>query len=263
MKELNQMPSRLTVATWNLSGGRLARSTGLFDYEADEQINYFVSEIQKVNPDVVCLPETHLVKEGNRGKSLTHRLAEKLGFSYVYEAPLHPSHIDREYMLGIGLISQQKCEFRKVALPSPDFPLHFANGRPATPHTRWLLLADFDSFTVATTHNWPMAVFERSYETEPACTYGRQLADVYLKELPLDRPVIFAGDFNFDSPKNVMPELIEELRLKEALPLNQPTRHSGDRPDHILYGPGLSIIETKIVSGASEHLLCYAKFSLE
>lgn len=257
------MTKSVTVATWNLSGGRLARSSGLFDYEPGENLDYFVAELTKVNPDVVCLPETHLAKEGQSGASLSSRLANKLGFSYVHDAPLHRSHIDSNYTLGIGLISKHAFEAQDVPLPQPDFPILFANGKPATPHTRWLVVAEFDGFTLATTHNWPMEVFQLSYDKEPAAGYGRSLADIYLNALPSGRPLVLAGDLNFNSPENVMPKLLNELHLKEALPQDQPTRNAGDRPDHILYSPGFRCQKSRIIPGESEHYLCYATLELE
>ena len=51
-----------TIATWNIAGGRPIRTDGLFDY-ADEDINYFADELRKINPDVICLQETHMNDE--------------------------------------------------------------------------------------------------------------------------------------------------------------------------------------------------------
>jgi exonuclease III len=256
------MKKEIIIATWNLSGGRLAKSSGLFDYEDNEQLDYFVNEIQKVNPDIICLPETHLIKDGESGESLTRRLATKLGFEFIYEAPLHPSHIDSRYMLGIGFMSRLSYELKTISLPSPLFPLYFESGKPATAHVRPLLIADFGNFVVATNHNWPMQVFGKSYDEEPAASYGRELSKVYLNTLPNDKPLVFAGDFNFDSPEITISEFISTGRFREALSQSQPTRNVGDRPDHILFSPGFEVLESKIIEGDSEHYLCYAKLRL-
>lgn len=254
------MPKTITVATWNISGGRLSRSTGLFDYEADESLEYLASELANIQPDIVCIPETHLSLHGSAEKSLTARLAEKLGLPYSHEVGLHPSHIDGRYVLGLGLMSARPFSARNIPLPQPNFPLRFKDGKKSIDHTRWLVVADFPGLTVSTTHNWPLGIFQHSYSTEPGATYGRALEQEYLKALPANKPLILAGDLNFDLPDEVMPELIEQLALKEAINRQQPTRNSGDRPDHILYSPGLKCLEARAIPGKSEHYLCYAKF---
>ncbi len=252
----------LIIATWNLSGGRFARSKGTFDYESCEDLDYFAYELIKIKPDIVCLPETHLIKEGDSGRSMTARLAEKLNFANIYEAPLHTSHIDSQYMLGLGIISARAFTARNVPLPQPDFPLFFANGRQATDHTRWLLLADFGQFILSAVHNWPMEVFQYSYDREPGMSYGRSLEQVYLKALPADKPLVIAGDLNFDDTQSVMPHLCRQLNLSEALPPEKATRNVGTRPDHIVYNQGFHCIEADAIQGMSEHYLCYAKLNL-
>lgn len=256
------MKRTLSVATWNLSGGRLARSSGLFDYETNENLDYFVDEIRKVSPDIICLPETHLINNGTGEKSLTLRLAERLDIPYSHEVPFHQSHIDPRYILGLGLISSKPFKATDYALDQPEFPLAFKNGAKATPHTRWLIEADFGSFTIATVHNWPLEVFQHSYVSEPGATYGKSMERQYIEFLPKNKPLIVAGDLNFDNPQKVMPNFIETFELQEALDINQPTRNEGDRPDHILYNSYFNCTESKVVVGKSEHYLCFAKFEL-
>ncbi len=252
----------LIVATWNLSGGRLARSTGTFDYEPGENLDYFVHELTKIRPDIVCLPETHLIKQGATGRSLTSRLAAKLNFAHIYEAPLHTSHIDSQYTLGLGIISARSFTARNIPLPQPDFPLFFASRRPATNHTRWLIVADFGQFVLSTVHNWPMEVFQHSYDREPGASYGRSIERVYLAALPANKPLIIAGDLNFNATEKVMPQFFRQLNLSEALPPDQPTRNIGTRPDHILYNAGFNCIEADVIQGMSEHYLCYANLEI-
>jgi endonuclease/exonuclease/phosphatase family metal-dependent hydrolase len=255
------MAKTFTVATWNISEGRLARSVGLFDYERKENLDYFVAQLKNINPDIVCLGETRIPHDKNE-ESLTSRMAKALGFASVHEAPMHHSLTNEHDKLGMGLISSFNFKVQNIPLKQPDFPLVFSNGRPATLHTRWLFVAEFGSFILATTHNWPMREFKYSYDSEPAAGYGKYLDEVYAQELPGDRPLILAGDLNFDSPANVMPVSVRKLKLTEALPLDQPTRPAGDRPDHILFTPEFEILESKIVPGKGDHYLCFAKLQL-
>lgn len=255
------MAKNITVAIWNISEGHLARSEDLFDYERDESLDYFVSELKKIKPDVVCLGETHIPLD-NSEASLTTRMAKALGFENTHEAPMHHSLINNDDKLGIGLISSLSFKVHDIPLKQPDFPLVFSNGKSAAPHTRWLFIAEFGSFVLATTHNWPMREFGHSYTTEPGASYGMYLDDVYSNELSGNTPLILAGDLNFDTPAKVISAFVHRLNLSEALPQDQPTRPAGDRPDHILISPEFRCIESEIIPGRGDHYLCFAKLSL-
>ncbi|HSW79419.1 MAG TPA: endonuclease/exonuclease/phosphatase family protein [Candidatus Saccharimonadales bacterium] len=256
------MDKILTVATWNISEGHLARSSKLFDYDQEENLEYFVVQLRKINPEIICLPEINMPNKQD-GVTLTSRIAKSLGFDNSHEKPFHHSLFYKDRSLGLGLVSSLNFSVTDVPLDQPDFPLIFENGTPASDHTRWLFVADFESFALATTHNWPMRVFQHSYDSEPGAGYGRYLDKTYLQVLPNNKPLIFAGDLNFNTPETVIPQTINTFKLHEALPQDQPTRNDNNRSDHILYGPGFECIEAKIVPGKGDHYLCYAKLKLQ
>lgn len=252
-----QPPAAITVATWNISGGTFAHSTDLFDYQPGEHPEYFADALGAINPDIVCLAETHI----RRGcsESLTDSITQILGFEQKHEVGLHPSHIDNgRSILGIGIVAARAFLACNVPIPGPDFELKFKDGTPATIHQRWLVVANFGAYVVATMHGWPLRVFGCDYATKPGIDYARHLEEALINTLSPDTPLIIAGDLNFDSANHTLPTLMHRLNLREALP-GETTRNQGDHPDHILYSPHWQLDKAGIIPGKSEHYLCYAK----
>ena len=250
-----------TVATWNIAGGRLARSSEMFDYQPGEHLDYFAGEIAKIRPGVLCVQELHINNSENpRKPSFTQHLAEKLDMPYYHEMPMHRSHIDGNYTIGIGILATQAFSFTAVELSQPDLPPMLKNGDKLIPHPRWLEIADFGGFAVATMHNWPLRAFAMSYDEGEGATYARELEEVYLDALPVNQPLVLAGDFNFD-PKEVTPNLLKKLELSGALPIGQPTSNAGLMTSNILHSSQLSVAESGIIPGPTDSYLCYARFA--
>ncbi len=75
------MLDRLKVLTWNIGGAHTVNSSAVFDYDK-ENLSYFVEAIKAVNPDVICIQESHT----NDSDVLANRLAQELGLAYVFDA---------------------------------------------------------------------------------------------------------------------------------------------------------------------------------
>jgi endonuclease/exonuclease/phosphatase family metal-dependent hydrolase len=255
------MDKIVTVVTWNISEAHFAKSSKLFDYEHEENLEYFIDELRKIRPDIVCLPEINIPNDHDNA-SLTSRVASALGFKYSHEKLFHESLFYQDRALGLGLISSMKFSVKDIPLDQPKFRLNLADGTPAYNHTRWLFEADFHSFVFGATHNWPMNIFQRSYESEPGAGYGRYLDDLYLRELPANRSLLLAGDLNFNTPGKVIPQTVSKFAFRQALPQDQQTMNDGSRPDHILYTPAFECLHARIMPSKSDHNLCYATFKI-
>jgi exonuclease III len=89
------------IVTWNIAGGcKIGREA--FNYH-EEDIDYFVDQLAKLNADVICLQESHT----NDHRSLAEVIAKALGGYKVADAPLSPSHINPDYQLAIAILGKK------------------------------------------------------------------------------------------------------------------------------------------------------------
>ena len=118
------MSKQLKIASWNIAGAHAIKSLNQFDYQR-EDINYFAEQLRAIDADIICLQETHL----NMDRSVAKEMAALLGYSYVYDIDVSPSHIDENYRLGNAIISRLPLKHKKdVFYPFPEFELRFPNG---------------------------------------------------------------------------------------------------------------------------------------
>lgn len=229
-------------------------STEQFDYSPHEELDYFAKKLRALRLGVICLQESHT----NHQDSLAERLAQMLGMPHMAGSPGCPSHIDPQYRLTTAVLSQEPfVSESSLLLPEPNFELKFIhNNKVVEPYDRHVQIVRFGAFTVANMHTEPLGAFGKNYETGD----GKQLAtaiDSFLAD-KLQRPLLFAADFNMHKPPIALPTLIGALGLQEALP-NRPTKPRGGNPDHILYSPEWRVVDAGIVTTQSDHFLCWAE----
>lgn len=137
---------KIKLASWNIAGGRPIRSAkSAFDYN-EEDINYFVAELKKVDPNIVCLQESHTNSERNIAKEI----AKGLGMKNVLNTPKNKSHIDPKFMLGDAIVSKLQFETTDVyQYPDPDFELYFPDGRRADVHHKTLQVVKIGDIFIA------------------------------------------------------------------------------------------------------------------
>ena len=250
------MKEQFTIATWNIGGAHTINSSDTFDYDK-EDVGYFAKILKSLNPDIVCLQESHTNADG----AISRRIAELLDLPFVFDSPRSPSHIDDNYQLANAIISRYPIEnTRHVLLPDPPFELYFRNGRKARRFPTYVQIAQIGDITVANTHLQPLGLFGYSWDRGE----GKQLAvateDIFIANL--ESPLVFAGDFNFPDLERIFPRLMPSLQLKSALD-DSPTAIHGLRLDYILYSPELSSQKAKvIVTDKSDHYVGWAELLL-
>lgn len=253
------MKDEITIASWNIAGAHKMKSFDMFDYEG-EDVAYFASQLGAQNPDIICLQETHSSSE----RSVAREIARRLGFEYVYEQPMSPSHIDPAYELGMAVLSKEELEpVVTFKVPYPSFPLAFSDGRPAAVHEKGVQVFMRGGVMIANLQLLPLTVFGARYDEGEGRELARQIEQTFLERLRA--PLIFAGDFNFDSPRTVYPALYEAIGLEEALPstTTRPNKEGAKKtPDHILYSKELAAAGGKVVKVQADHYLCTAKLKL-
>lgn len=249
----------LKVVSWNVAGGRPVESVDkLFDYSG-ENLLYFADQLAQVNPDVVCMQETHI----NDQRSIAEEIAILLGYQHVFDTPMSPSHIDHEYNLGLAVISKNPFTSKTYHVyPYPLFPLVWPKtGIEANRHDKMLQVVGVDGINIANTHMQPLRLFQYSYGFSCGAVFARQMEQIMLREL--SAPLVFCGDFNFDKIDEAYGRLFKKLGLREALP-DETTRPYGDgrksRSDHILHTPDFSPVSAAVIKTNTDHYMCVADF---
>lgn len=229
------------------------RSSDVFDYE-EEDVDYFVEKLKTINPDVVCLQETHM----NATRSVAKEIALKLGGYFCFDIELSPSHIDREYRLGNAILSRNKPTAEESFIfPYPNFPLVLPGGEPAEKHNKGFQIAHFPFGSVMNFQMMPLGFLGTPYESNNGTKFAHEMEKQLLKHIT--SPAILFGDFNTPNVESLYKNLIEKINIKNALPDN-PTRPNGKRSDYILFSNEFSLVEAGIIETKTDHYLCWAKF---
>lgn len=246
---------KLRIGTWNIAAARKMVSTERFDYSPDEELPYFAEEIRRLDLDVICLQESH----ANEDDSMARRLGKLVEMPNVEESIGCPSHIDILYNLNTAVLSKQTfVGAPSYKLPRPPFELRFKHdGRAVPPYDRYLQVVDLGTYAVANMWTEPLGAFGRSYEADEGKSFAAQIDELLVAKL--ERPLLFAADFNIEDVAAALPQLVETFRLKEALP-DMPTKPHGNHPDHILYSPEWKKLDSGVVQTQSDHYLCWAEF---
>jgi exonuclease III len=247
----------IKIITWNIAGGHTTRSSKLFDYK-EEELNYFINKIDAYNPDIVCFQENH----SNDNRSVAEDIAKALNFTYTLTTPESPSHIDPNYSLGLAIISKLPFKANQIyKYPNPDFDVFWSDGRKAITHEKVLQKVRINNFNLANTQMLPLKTWELDYDKDPGSKLAQEIDKILTN---LDSPLIFCGDFNFNSPEIIYPNLFKKIPLVNALPYEETRPLLSEEKriyDHIYFSPELNNIESKIEKTDTDHYLCYTKLS--
>lgn len=241
------------IASWNIGGGHTIASTKQFDYDEHEDAAYFIDQLAKIRPNIICLQESH----ANSKVSLAKRIQKELRLAHCFETMHHESHIDPSYMITTAILSAFPfSNTRTVELPYPTFKMQFPDGRASADHRRSIQIVNVGPLLLANMHGNNIKMFGYDYISGDGKKLAGQIESVLLANLT--RPLIFAGDFNFSDIGQVFPRLQHDLSLEDSVPAGA-TRPDGNRTDHVLYSPDLQLVESRTVPTASDHYLCWTK----
>lgn len=242
-----------TIATWNIAGGRPIKTDGLFDY-ADEDINYFADELRKINPDVICLQETHM----NDERSVAGELCAMLGGYQIQEMRISPSHVDEQYYFGNALLSKEiPISYTSDLYPYPSFPLFLPGSTPDRHHDKGFQVAIFDFITIINTQMMPLKFLGTPYNTPNGKKFAHEMEEQLIS--CVQAPFILCGDMNFNDAPSLYPYLLKNM--KSALS-DGPTRPGGKKSDYIFVPESCKVIANGIVPTNTDHYLCWAKLSI-
>lgn len=243
---------QITIATWNIAGGRPMRSEGRFDYDA-EDVEYFTQQLRLINPDVVCLQETHI----NSERSVAKEIAQSLGLR-IHETAMSPSHIDSRYSLGNAVLHKvPETKEQDYIFPYPSFPLVLPNGKPAAHHDKGFQINDFDLLSVVNLQMMPLKFLGTPYDSHNGVVFAKEMEDILQKHVV--GSAVVCGDFNFANPEQLYSQLL--LNRRDVLP-NAPTRPEGTKTDFIFVPEGITSKDSSVIQTNTDHYLCWATLEI-
>jgi endonuclease/exonuclease/phosphatase family metal-dependent hydrolase len=247
----------ITIATWNIGGGKPLKNIESFSYKdedyLDEDVAYFGSKLKELNPDIICLQETHI----GSNKSLAKELGEVAGDYSLTEVALSESHIDGRYRLGNAILSKNKpLEENFHYFPYPSFPLARRDGGVTVIHEKGCQVLKFEFGNVANLHMQPLAFLGTKYDSPNGVIYAKEVEQTL--EQNLTNPIVLCGDFNYIKSEELYSDLLNKLSLKSVLP-DEPTRPDNKKTDYIFVSPEFTLVDSGIVKTNSDHYLCWAR----
>ena len=242
----------LTIATWNIAGGHTIHDENQQFAYNHEDVEYFISELKALSPDIICLQETHLSSE----RSIANEIATEMGDLFCFEQNNSPSHINPEYRLGNAVLS--KYSFKKkgnFTLPSPSFPLKLPNEQER--HDKGFQVVEFDFGTLVNIQMLPLAFLGTPYDTDNGKSFAVEMED-YMNE-ECESALIICGDFNYKAASGLYKNLLSDM--KDTLP-EAPTRPCEKKTDYIFCRNEFKVLDSGIINTKTDHYLCWTKIGI-
>jgi len=246
----------MRVLTWNIGGGFiLNKKNNQFDIE---DINYFVNEIQKVNPDVVCLQEIHFSETNNQ----TQIIANALGYEHHEIESIAESHLKDGEKLSIALISKYPVDFFKFnKLSNPNLKFIW-KGKEAYSHDKGFLEANINYdgkvIRILSGHMVPFRKFGKDFLSDEFKMIRDEIEEIILSSKVA---TIVCADMNFIGDiQQLIPNVF--TRGFESILDDVPTTPNGRKYDKIIVSNDWKSINSNIVKGLADHYLCFADVEL-
>jgi len=241
----------MKIVTWNIGGGFISKNNNS-DFN-EENLDYFVEEIKKINPDIICLQETHTSENTNQPKEI----AKKLGYKHFRTKKVSDSHLKIDEKLSLAIISKLpivSSNFFK--LPNPNMEFIWRNKKVMS-HNKGILETKIKYnnkvIRIFSGHMVPFRKFGRDFLEDDFSNIRNKIEKIILKE---KIPTIFCADMNFNGDiKKLLPNVFEK-KFQSVLN-NKPTTPKGRSYDKIILSKEWEKINSKIVVGKADHYLCY------
>lgn len=242
----------MRIATWNIGGGFISsQKNHVYDIE---DIAYFIDELKKIDPDVVCLQEVHISEGHNQAEMIAHGL----GFEYFETQKLADSHLVEGEDLSLAILSRfpiLKRQFHQLTNPKLTFTWR---GREVLSHDKGflecLIQSPESNVSVLCAHMIPFRKFGKDFCSSEF--------DVIRNEVELimcsgEVPKILGADMNYADVGAALPKVFER-GFKMVLP-DTPTTPKGRKYDKIIVSEQWSSKESQIVPGRADHYLGVAE----
>lgn len=253
----------LTTLQWNI-GGAYVRTPNS-DAAKDESytrvdLDYIIECIRRYNPDIVTLQETHT----DNTFSQAQHLSTALGFPHYVNDIYNQSHLDPTQQMGQALLSRfPLTDHTFEFFVNPKYTFTHPSGQLWVSHnkgvTRCALdLPDNQVLDIRTTHLIP---FHR-FHVDPMRSADEHLRHDMETKLQSDAPhFLLQGDFNFDEPQTLLPQVF--TAGTQEVPLPHGTTPEDRKNDHVIFR-GMQLVRSEIISTVlTDHYPIVSEFSVD
>jgi len=255
----------MKIVSWNIAGGHILtdKVKNAIGYD-EENLDYFIQQLKKINPDIICLQETHISKDKkiNQTKTIAKAFSYQYFSTQIYKGK--ESHIKSGHFLHLGTISKYPITSNKSFYPpNPKLTIKRPNGKTWITLDMGVLVSRINflgkQINIANTHLVPLHYYEKSWKN----TEFQPIKD-FVARLLLDlnkKPTIAIGDFNYADLKEIYPQIFAQEKYQDAF-IQDTTPEKGQQ-DHILFSQHWTLNKTKIISAVkADHYICIAEISI-
>ena len=216
-----------------------------------------MEQLKLINPDIVCLQETHI----NSERSIATEIGKKIGGYFLEEFDVSPSHIDKKFHLGNAILSKQKpTKEGHFLFPYPTFPLYLPGNKLAEHHDKGFQVVQFSFTRVINLQMMPLRFLGTPYGSPQGEKFAHKMED--LLKLHAERPILVCGDFNTDDTESLYRPFLESAGMKSALLPDMPTRPNKKRSDYIFYSDNFILRDSGVIQTNTDHYLCWARLEI-
>jgi endonuclease/exonuclease/phosphatase family metal-dependent hydrolase len=230
------------VLTWNIGGGYV-RNEGTGDYDRYDP-KYFIEEVKKHRPDIVCLQEMQDVFYEQ-----VRLFKEELSY-FATATSISPSHFDSRSQLALGIFSKWQLSLSHYQkLPNPKISAVDDDGRFIVSFDNGFLNAQIEEFDIQVVcgHCLPFHRFHRDLMEETFADIRAAIESEIHR--CMEKKTIVCADFNYPMLSTVIPSVLPRF-ARNCLPDCATTPVSA-RLDYILASNDFEIVDSYVDSHVS------------
>lgn len=248
----------MRIATWNIGGGFISSEQ---KHEFDtEDIGYFIDELKKIQPDIICFQEIHVSENNNQPKMI----AKSLGFKFCEVESIANSHLKDGEKLSIAIISKYPIISSKFnLLLNPN--LHSVwSGKEVISHDKGFLEVKINyqgaDVRILSGHMVPFHKFDQNFLADEFKEIRNQI-DKTISHENKNIPTVIGADMNFEDIHKLIPNIFRQ-GFNSILD-DKVTTPKGRKIDKIIISKNWIFANPKIIQGRADHYLCFADIDLK
>lgn len=256
----------MRFASWNIAGGHTSGKSveDALSYE-EENLEFFVAELKKVNADILVVQESHVpVNSAERSQAdiIARDLGYQLAGSHSYQ---ERSHIKAGNQLALAVLSKYPAiTARFYKMPNPHLAVVRENGDHWKTYDVGFLNCVLDyagtKINVLDGHMVPFHYFKRDFMEPPFRTIRDAMTELFVSFAK--EPTIIGADFNFNNLNVLLPSVFKNDQYREAF-VDVETAPGRGQQDHLLASQHWSIRSSEVrKTGRTDHPICIMDLEL-
>jgi endonuclease/exonuclease/phosphatase family metal-dependent hydrolase len=255
----------MRFASWNIAGGHTFRKSleDAISYE-EENLQYFIDELNKVDADVVVLQEAHTPDDAKE-KNQSALIAEMLGYAVAGNHPYsHRSHIKNGNKLTLATLTKHPVVSSNFhQLPNPKLTVTRPDGDVWMSFDVGFLNNIIEyrgaQINISNGHMVPFHYFKRDFSEPEFQPVRDSILELY--RLLAHNPTLAGVDFNYHDLQKLLPALFENHLYDEAFVGIETTPGRGQQ-DHVLFSNHWKLKKAEVRKVTADHFICIADFDL-